>query len=404
MKQVIKIGTHVIIGGACMLALANAFDSVWELLAYSLASMILGAVCCVIRQKELSFWMFIGSHMLLIFGGILCVSIAGIREWYLLIWITLILYSAIIRLVPQAHWLDEPGFVYVVILTLNYMLVCALDESVPVQRVSMLTVLLGFLLSLLYRNLDCMDEFIVLQGFSTKVDEQGVRRLNNRLSVLYTAVLGMILGLFSLFRGEKLWQVFADWLKKVIRYLLSFLPITEQVPPEEKEEIKNNVTNMLQEMPEEQDPSMFMKILGEIMVVVFTILIVAGVVAAIVYAAVYIYRNFYNKQSGRDENKVVEALSYGDKVTKEKKTRFFARGEQTPARRIRKIYKKNMKRLGAKRISGFSYMAPEEQVKLLREQGTDGDTVRKIRMLYEKARYSSDFVTDVEVDYMRRNM
>lgn len=404
MKQVIKIGTHVIIGGASMLALANAFDSVWELLAYSLASMILGGVCCVIRQKEWSFWMFIGSHLLLVFGGVLGIAVADFRGWYLLIWITLILYSAIIRLVPQAHWLDEPELAYVVILILNYILVCALDGSARIQSVSILTVLLSFLLYLLYRNLDCMDEFIVLQGFSTKVDEQGVRKLNNRLSVLYTAVLGMILGLFSLFRGEKLWEVLAGLLKKVLRYLLSFLPITEQVQPEEKEEIKNGMGNMLHEMTEEQDPSMFMKILGEIMYVLFTILIVAGVIAAIVYAALYIYRNFYNKQSGRDENKVVEALSYGDKVTKEKKTRFFARGEQTPARRIRKIYKKNMKRLGAKRISGFSYMAPEEQVKLLREQGTDEDTVRKISALYEKARYSSDFVTDVEVDYMRRNM
>ena len=404
MKQVVKIGTHMIIGGACMLALANAFDSMWELLAYSSASMILGAVCCVIRQKALSFWMFIGSHLLLIFGGVFGIFIAGLREWYLLFWITLILYSAIIRLVPQAHWLDEPGVVYVVILILNYMLIGALDGNVWVQRVSMLTVLLSFLLSLLYRNLDCMDEFIVLQGFSTKVDEQGVRKLNNRLSVLYTAVLGMILGLFSLFRGEKLWEVLGQWLKKLLRYLLSFLPMTEQVQPEEKEEIKNNVTNMLEQMPEEQDPPMFMKILGEILRVGFTILIVVAVIAAIVYAAMYIYRHFYNKQNGRDENKVVESLSYGDKITKEKKTRFFVRGEQTPARRIRKIYKKNMKRLGAKRISGFSHMAPEEQVKLLREQGVDEATIEEIRSLYEKARYSLDFVTDGEVEYMRRNM
>ena len=404
MKQVIKIGTHMIISGTLLLALANAFESVWELLAYSLASMILGAVCCVIRQKEWSFWMFIGSHLFLISGGVLGISITGLKGWYLLIWITLILYSAILRLVPQARGLDEPGLIYVVILILNYMLICALNGSVPVQSVSILTVLLCFLLYLLYRNLDCMDEFIMLQGFSTKVDEQGIRKLNNRLSLLYTGVLGIILGLFSLFRGEKLWEVLAGLLKKVLRYLLSLLPITEQVQPEEKEEIKNGMGNMLHEMTEEQDPSMFMKILGEIMYVAFTILIVVAVIAAIVYAVLYIYRNFYHKQSGKDENKVVESLSYGDGIAKERKARFFARQEQNPARRIRKIYKKNMKRLGAKRISRFSYMLPEEQVKLLREQGTDEETIREIKSLYEKARYSSELLTDNEVDYMRRIM
>lgn len=404
MKQIIKIGTHVIIGGACMLVVAQAFDNMWELLAYSLASMILGAVCCVIRQKELPFWAFIGSHLLLVLGGVSAISIPGFRDWYAVIWVVLILYSAILRLVPQARWLDEPGVVYVVFFTLIHMLICFLNGSVVVERASILAVSLLFLLYLLYRNLDSMDEFIMLQGVSTKVDEQGIRRLNNRLSLLYTATLGSILGLFSLVRVEKLWEILAGWLKKVIRYLLSLLPMTEQVQPEEKEEIKNGMGNMLHEMTEEQDPSMFMKILGEIMYVAFTILIVVAVIAAIVYAVLYIYRNFYHKQSGKDENKVVESLSYGDGIAKERKARFFARQEQNPARRIRKIYKKNMKRLGAKRISRFSYMAPEEQVKLLRDQGTDEETIREIKSLYEKARYSSELLTDNEVDYMRRIM
>ncbi len=404
MKQVIKIGTHMIISGACLLAVANAFNSVWELWGYSLATMLLGAVCCVIRQKEWSFWMFIGSHLFLIFGGVFGISVAGLRGWYLLIWITLILYSAILRLVPQAQGLDEPGLVYVAILILNYMLICALDGSTAIQRVSILTVLFYFLLYLLYRNLACMDEFIMLQGFSTKVDEQGVRKLNNRLSLLYTTMLGTILGLFSLFRGEKLWEVFAGWLERAIRYLLSFLPITEQVQPEEEEEIKNGIENLAQAMPEEQDPSIFMQVLGEVMRVVFTIFIVVAVIAGIVYAAIYIYRHFYNKQSRTEENKVIETLSYGDRIAKKRKPRIFAKPEQSPSRKIRKIYKRNMKRLGAKRISGFSYMLPEEQVKLLREQGTDEETIREIKSLYEKARYSSELLTDNEVDYMRRIM
>ena len=49
-------------------------------------------------------------------------------------------------------------------------------------------------------------------------------------------------------------------------------------------------------------------------------------------------------------------------------------------------------------------MLPEEQVKLLREQGTDEETIREIKSLYEKARYSSELLTDNEVDYMRRIM
>ena len=217
MKQIIKLGTHVVISGACMLVVAKAFDSVWEFLVYTLASMILGAICCVIRQKELSFWTFVGSHFLLILGGVSAISIPGFRDWYVVIWVVLILYSAILRLVPQAGWLDEPGVAYVGFFTLIHVLICSLDGSVAVERASILAVILLFLLYLLYRNLDSMDEFIMLQGVSTKVDEQGIRRLNNRLSLLYTATLGSIFGLFSLVRVEKWWEILAGWLKKVIR-------------------------------------------------------------------------------------------------------------------------------------------------------------------------------------------
>ena len=95
MKQIIKIGTHVIICGACMLVVAQAFDNVWELIAYCLASMILGATCCVIRQKELPFWAFIGSHLLLMLGGVSAISVPEFRDWYAVIWVVLILYSAL---------------------------------------------------------------------------------------------------------------------------------------------------------------------------------------------------------------------------------------------------------------------------------------------------------------------
>ena len=102
-----------------------------------------------------------------------------------------------------------------------------------------------------------------------------------------------------------------------------------------------------------------------------------------------------------NENKVIETLSYGDRITKEKKTTFFERFEKNPARRIRRIYKKRLKRAGAKNLSSFWYMSPDEQVQLLRKQGVPEETIEEMKDLYEKARYSTDLVTDVEVERMR---
>ena len=46
-------------------------------------------------------------------------------------------------------------------------------------------------------------------------------------------------------------------------------------------------------------------------------------------------------------------------------------------------------------------MSPDEQVQLLRKQGVPEETIEEMKDLYEKARYSTDLVTDVEVERMR---
>ncbi len=404
MKSVIKMGTHMIVSGACMLVVAPAFDNVWELLAYSLVTMLLGLACHMLRMKEMSFWMFSGSHLFMLVGGIVTIQMADLRVWYSVIWVGLVLYSAILRLVPTAAWLEEPGYAYVTFLVCIYLFVCFSEGTPTVQKISLCTIFILFLFYLLYRNLDTMDEFIVLQGFSTEVDEKGIRDMNTQLSLVYTGVLGAVLCLFGLFQMEGLWQKIVGWLKMAVRYLLSFLPMTEQAPQEEKPEIQEDMSNLVQGIPEDQEPSAFMQILGEVFRIAFTILIVVAIIAGIIYVARYIYRHFHHKQQVHASDKIVESLTVGERVLKERKIRQYDKGEQNSSKKIRKLYKKNMKRLGAKRIAGFSYMSPEEQVKLLRDKGLDEDTVREIKCLYEKARYSSERVEDAEVNYMRKNM
>ena len=404
MKSIIKMGTHMLVSGSCMLGVASAFDNVWELLAYSMATMLLGLACHILRMKEMPFWIFIGSHLFLLVGGILTIQVAELRIWYAVIWVGLVLFSAILRLAPAAAWLETPGYAYVAFLVCIYWFVCFLEGSPIAQKVSLCTIFILFLFYILYRNLDTMDEFIVLQGFSTEVDEKGIRGMHTRLSLVYTGALGAVLCLFGLFGIEGLWQKIMGWLKLFVSYLLSFLPRTEQAPQEEKTEIQEELGNMFQGMPEEQEPSVFMQMLGEVFRIAFTILIIVAIIAGIIYVARFIYRHFYHKQQVLRSDKIVETLTVGERMVKERKVRTYDKGEQNSSKKIRKLYKKNMKRLGAKRIAGFSYMSPEEQVKLLRDKGLDEDIVRKIKCLYEKARYSSEKVEDEEVYYMRKNM
>ncbi len=402
MKHVIRVVTHIIIGGMSMLLFAKAFGSTSELVLHCLFTMLLTGGLYGLRHKVKKFWLFMVSHVALLLGGIFLIPLVSSYGWYIAVWVFWILYSAILRLVPVAEWLETPCVPYVSLLIALYVFICVLEGSAAVQRAGLVAIAIMFLLYLLYGNLESMDEFILTGSFSNQVDEQGIRKLNNRLSILYTGTLGALLVLFSLFSMDGLWQTILVFIRKVLRFLLSFLKLSEPARPEEEEEVEQGMANLFQPMPEEHEPSAFVHIMNEILRGLMTVVIVVAILAGIIYAAMYIYRHFYKKDSRQEGNKVIESLSFGEGIQKERKSRFFERFERNPAKRIRKIYKKNLKRLAQKRTCDLSYLSPKQQVELLYEQGASKEVIEEIKQLYEDARYSANPMTDAQAEHMRK--
>lgn len=401
MKHLIKNLTFMIVSAVVMLFFLKAFDSPWECTEYIVITMLLSVLLYFLRNKTESFWVFLGCHFALLLGGVFLIASVGDYKWYIVIWSFGILYSAILRLVPAAQNLDEPSLIYVGVSAIVHFGIGALEVGRVAEHLSLIGTMLILLLCLLYGNLEAMDEFIYLGSFSNKVDERGVSKLNRRISLWYTGALGVLLAIAGFFRIDGLWRTVSGWILNFIRFLVSFIPLSEQMPPEEEAEVEKEMTEMLQQtMPEHELPA-WRQLLQEIFRVMITSVIIALIIAIIIYALVYVYRHFYNKKNREDGDKVIESLSFGEKVTKEKKTRFFERIEKHPAKRIRRIYKKRLKRIGAKGAHSFWYMSPEEQVQILHKQGVSEETMSEIKDLYEKARYSTDLITDVEVERMR---
>ena len=401
MKQWLRIVTHMIVSGAGMLLFANLIESSRGFVGYTLITMLLAVLLYGLRSKVESFLVFVGSHLFLLLGGIFVIINTTDYKWYVVIWCFWTLYSAILRLVPAAEWLDEPVVIYVAVLGIEYLFICALELATAIQWLSLISTFLVFLLHLLYGNLDAMDEFIYLGSFSSKVDEQGIRKMNRRISILYTGLLGGLLAIAAMFRVDSLWQTVLGWIRSFIRFVVSLIPLSEQMPLEEEVEAEEEMSNMLQQMVPDQEISEWRQLMQEIFRVILTLVIVGAIVVGIIYAVLYVYRHFYSKKERQEGDKVVESLSFGKGVAKERKPRLFERIEKNPAKRIRRIYKKRLKRIGAKNISAFSYMSPNEQVQSLRKQGMSEDIIAEIQDLYEKARYSEDLVTDKEVERMR---
>ena len=401
MRHAIRIATHMLVSGTCMLLFLKTFESLWELGVYSAVIMLLVAFLYILRSKIKSFWIFLGIHIALLIGGSYLILTLNAYKWYIAIWCFWILYSAILRLAPVAEYMDEPRGVYVVLLGIEYLGICILKGSMFTQYLNLISIALVFLLYLFYRNMDSMDAFILIGSFSNKIDEQGIRKLNYRLTLLYTGMLGVLLAIFSLFRMDGLWTTIMGWIRRLLRFLVSLIPVSEEMQSEEEVALENVMSNLFQEMAPEQELSAWKQLIGELVRGIIAFVIVAGIVAGIVYAAIYVYRHFYNRKNREEGDKVIESLSFGTDIAKQKKPGVFERFERSPARRIRKIYKKSLKRAGAKRILNLEYMSPEEQVQFLRKQGMSEEAIDEIKMLYEKARYSKDLATETEAERMR---
>ena len=350
-----------------------------------------------------TFLVFVVSHLVLLLSGIFLISSVGTHKWYLIIWSIYLMYSAVLRLAPKAEWLDEPGVHNIIFCTLGYVLIYFLDISAAIQTWSLVSTVTVFLLYVLHENLAAADDYILFGSFSTKVDEQGIRKINNRLSLLYVGGLSVVLGIFSLFRAKALWQTVRELLKsilsEIIRLLLKLMPAV----PEDQATEPDKITNTMQQMSEAQEMTSFQQSLNEILYSVMVVVIVVLILAGIGYVIVYCWRHFHrdNKELRKDGDKVIEALSFTHDTRHKRNKRFFEKLERNPAKSIRKLYKKNMKRLVAEYKLKFQYMSPEEQVQLLHKKVPDEDVIKKICSLYEKARYSEDVVTDAEVERMR---
>ena len=398
MKNLIRFTTQILVSGACILPFSQVFSEWKRVLLYCVSTMFLGAVCFVIRQKVEKFWVFVTSHILLIAGGIYLILLFSNYKWYAVIWTIVALYSVILGLAPSAGNLEEPGYFYVGFLACIYLASGLLGIEQIVGTISILLVVFLFLLTLLYRNLESMDEFIERGNFSGQPDEHGIRRVNARLSLLYVGGVAVILGMFSLFRTDGIWKFLAMCGKKILAFLIRLISSSERQQGMMMEEEEMQMPEMNPVFPGAQEQSEWSVLLNEIIKAVMSVFIVIILIVGIVCGIRYLYRHFNRRRNKQEDNRLIESLAFEQMVMKERKSRFFEKFDRNPAGKIRRMYKKKMRKAANEGVASLRYLSPEEQVSLLHDHGLDGETAEEIMALYEKARYTTNAVTDADVE------
>ncbi len=406
MNDIAKILTHIIFSFTVAFSIAGAAGREREAFAYGMWMALLAACCYVMRRKMKKLALFLCGHLALVLGGMVLCNAAGGSAVsgatvYLVIALVVTLFSLIVRLASQTEWLEEPGCLQLTCLGVLFFLNKYLGNSQMAATCSIGGFLAIFLLGIWYRNLVAADTFISSRASSTKIDEMKLKRINNRLSLLYITVLGVILALTVLLRTDGIGETIWGWVKAFLRFLFSWIDFSAEEEELYVPDGGAQISQLDAFFEESEETSALAEFLNAVLEAAALGILVAAVAAGLIYLAVQIYRHFYSESVDEDEEEQVQPLTVRERLPREKRKNVFEIWEQNPAKRIRRLYKKHMRRLRQTSGKRFSYMPPQEQLRLLRGQSFSQEEIEELLRLYEKARYSDAAVTEEEAERVK---
>lgn len=405
MKNIMKTLSHMMFWATSLLLCWALYDSQAQMIWYALATAVLAGISYWMRVKINKMWVFIVSHLAGVAGGVGLILILQLKIWYIGYLVLLALWSIILRCVTLARKFDQPGNLYLGFAASFHVIILIVGGNELAKGVSLCATILLFLLNLLYDNLQSADWFIEVRNLSEDGDARKASRVSKQISLLYTGGIGIILGLFTFVSMDGVWQAIKTGLYRLMGYLVRLLPL-EDLPAAEEEiaEEGEQGLGMLEQMMEESERSLFAVIFDTIVPIALTIVVIVVVIALMIKMVKGMYHSFYQKRAQEDDNLQVEKLKADKRVSRAKRRQNMRQLESNATRRIRKIYKKNMYKLGEQKLRDFPYMTPDEQVQKHKEVHSQTGDVTEVRDIYEKARYGKEMVTDADVERMRTIM
>ncbi len=401
MKEIVKVLNQIVFFCATVYFILGVYEVGEQILSY-VGWIVASAVCTyLIRQNMSKLSAFLLGHFLLAVVGVGLIKLFELSGGFLAVLIVLILFSVSLRILVTTDLLEEPGYVHLGVLALCSVISVYMDLSERVISGVMFAFFATLLLKVFYGNLNATDEFIRNRAASTRMDEQRLRRLNVGITLLYTVILGGILAIVRLFRTEGISRVILSWVRRILQFVFGGLgALSEKSEPEIVDDavtsIQPNMGNM--EVPE---TSPIWRILDVLIGASGIIIVVVGMILIAVFLFRAIYRHFYYHQNQpEDAEDYVEPLTMRKKLTKGKQKKFLDTFDRSPAKKIRRIYRKSFKTFGSS--GNLEYLSPAEQMESLAEKSSFVNARREeILMIYEKARYSESETTEAEAKRMQ---
>ena len=397
MKLTTRILNHMVTWSTIFLIASNASKSSMELLIFSIISGVLAVLGCVARLKMTNLLWFIASHFLAVFVVVFGVGYQYGNLVFTFFLILPIVWSALLSLHPALEWLEEPRGIYLGVCIVVYVLSIIYFMPSYIGTWCVIATVFLYLNKMIFEKFEAADKFVDFGTLSSKIDTLSVKSLCKKMILIYIGMLTVVLTVLGCIGTGGLFPFLGKMLYRIMRFIGQFLPEgTMPVEPEKQDPLpeKKEEENIFEEMARENAA---MRTIGKI---IFWIIGIATAIILIFVIAVVIsemIERFGKKKAVKEERLIREKLYVGKEKKPLQKARGFQRPNLSAAKKVRKIYKRNLTKQEDKYLRRFPYQNPDEQLETLTEHLPEEKRREEIREIYERARYSEEAVTEADV-------
>lgn len=404
MKLIMRFLNHMVTWSVVMLLGSHVAQSPGEMVLFSLIGASIAALGCFARLKIKSLLWFVVVHFLAATAVIFGVGMLYGNPVFAILLILSILWSALLSLHPAMEWMEEPKGIYVGTCVVMYVLSVIYDMPSYVGTWCVVATIFLYLNKLLFEKFEAADRFIEFGSLSSKIDTTSVRSLCKKMILIYVGMMTVVMTVLGFIGIDGVWEFIGKILYKFLQFLGQFLPKGEPpVEPQQPEMKPQEVPkeNIFESMAQENQ---VMQTIGEIffgIVKIFTILVFIFVIVVVISEMI---QRFGKKKEVKEERLIREKLYVGKEKKTLRKDRGFKRQDLSAAKKVRKIYKRNMTRQEEKYVRRLPYQNPDEQLETVSRRLANEDAREEIREIYERARYSEEHVTEADVKRIHRLM
>lgn len=284
------------------------------------------------------------------------------------------------------------------------------QEDAALEQIVHNELLLYIVVYLVHESLHNTTEFIEIHKDTANFPVGQMTIVNRLMVVLLLAVLVAAMLIFPKLNLDVLLMPIVQLLGRFLAWLLSFIHLTEA--SRQVESAVDSMSGIEELQAVSKETGLFWIVMEKIMIVLVIVGLAAAVIGGIAYLLYRLYKGFYaEKKENADEKEFLigeiqwfpKGFFSGNKEAKEDKGNL--------NERIRKAYRRFVKKSFKRKESVPVTLTPEEMLLLLKDKSLNekkkvksmpDEEWNRIREIYERARYGELNCTQEELDEMKR--